>query len=80
MRANEKRKLIIKRITEAILGNGTGSYSFRDLLGKEGGDVIDPIAASTIDTITMPRSIGYDGQNLWVSEFKFANRILRFAK
>ena len=68
------------KVPEAILGNGTGSYSFRDLLGKEGGDVIDPIAASTKDTIAMLKAIGYDGKNLWVSEFKFANRILRFAK
>ena len=68
------------KVPEAILGNGTGSYSFRDLLGEEGGDVIEPIATSTKDTIAMLKAIGYDGKNLWVSEFKFANRILRFAK
>lgn len=64
-----------------ILGNGEGYYSSKKLYGDEGEEnLVDLIPVSNKNTIVMPKQIGYDGTNIWVSEFKFANRILRFAK
>lgn len=32
------------------------------------------------DTLFWPGAVAYDGSRLWVGEFKFSNRVLRFTR
>lgn len=63
----------------AVIGHGAHSYTFNDIIDN-GEEIYDTILASSKDTIVMPNTLMYDGVNLFVCEFKFGNRILRFAK
>ena len=60
-----------------ILGHGENVYDMDELIGTSGGHDIQE--ATFADTFYMPLYVAYDGHNLWVGEFKFSNRLLRFA-
>ena len=84
---SENRVIIWDNITDAttnkesstpvILGHGPNSYELDDLC--EGTFAYhDKIEAIYADTLFMPRYLAYDKSNLWVGEFKFSNRLLRY--
>ncbi len=64
--------------------NESSGYSEFDLLKAAGypetGDSNNcrPVRATNSDTMFMPRDLCFDGRNLWVGEFKFSGRLLRF--
>ncbi|MCQ2496705.1 MAG: hypothetical protein MJ131_08960 [Lachnospiraceae bacterium] len=65
-----------------ILGHGKEYYNVDDLILASGGTANAyryPIGHSTEDSLNMPRYIAFDGKNLWIGEFKFASRLVRFA-
>ncbi len=39
----------------------------------------DPIGVTGKDSLVMPTFLAYDGNYLWVGEFKFSSRLLRFS-
>ena len=47
------------------------------VLGQENFE--DNFAHATRDGLFMPGSLCFDGSYLWVGEFKFSNRLVRFA-
>lgn len=61
-----------------ILGHGISAYDNEDLNGhtKYDGHYYKDVASA--DALRMPKTLAYDGHNLWVGEFKFSNRLLRF--
>lgn len=61
-----------------ILGHGENAYDANDTIPGVNA-AHDMSEANFADTICMPKSLAYDGCNLWVGEFKFGNRMLRFA-
>lgn len=64
--------------TPTILGHGENAYDANDTIPGVNA-AHDMSEANFADTICMPKSLAYDGCNLWVGEFKFGNRMLRFA-
>ena len=61
-----------------MLGQGPSYYDTSEFTGEVSNhDVID---SNNKDTLAMPDSLAYDGTNLWVGEFKFSGRIMRFTK
>jgi len=68
----------INGITPIVIGHGEHMYDLDDMIGTYGyHDVQEAVFA---DTLSMPRYLAYDGKNLWVGEFKFSNRLLRYAR
>ena len=61
-----------------ILGNGANRYDKEDLNGHTKYDGHNGIKATYADTFRMPKTLAYDGSNLWIGEFKFSNRLLRY--
>ena len=59
-----------------VLGHGKNLYDLDELIGGTGAHDIQE--ATFEDTFFMPLYVAYDGYNLWVGEFKFSNRLLRF--
>ncbi|MFQ6129433.1 MAG: hypothetical protein ACE5OT_01315 [Candidatus Hadarchaeaceae archaeon] len=54
--------------------------------GRESPDIVlgqqnfdDTFAHTTKDGLYMPGTVSFDGSYLWVGEFKFSNRVLRFS-
>lgn len=60
------------RVQDAI--NGLPANAF---LGASNSS--DQRAGLAVDKLFMPGSVAFDGRNLWVGEFKFSTRILRFS-
>lgn len=61
-----------------ILGHGINSMDSEKLFDLSDSDTHKPIAAFTADTFNRPRSLAFSGNSLWVGEFKFGYRLLRF--
>ena len=69
----------VNKVTPVILGHGKNMYDFDDMMKDTSTygyhDVQEAVFA---DTLSMPRYLAYDGRNLWIGEFKFSNRLLRY--
>lgn len=68
---SNNRVQVWNRVEEAIGGQPANAY-----LGAT--SATDIRAGLAPDKLFMPGSLAYDGRNLWVGEFKFSTRILRF--
>ncbi|MBM3767969.1 MAG: hypothetical protein FJW32_21495 [Acidobacteria bacterium] len=66
------RVQVWNKIEDAINGQPASAY-----LGA--ADANDTRAGVAPGKLFMPGSLAFDGRNLWVGEFKFSTRILRFA-
>jgi len=66
------RVLIWKTISDALAGKPP-----EVVLGAR--DFVDTTPEIGIDKLFMPGSVSFDGRYLWVGEFKFSGRILRFS-
>ncbi|MDY4516110.1 MAG: hypothetical protein SPD93_06390 [Lachnospiraceae bacterium] len=60
----------------SIIGRGESEYDFDSQAGIYGYH--DRRLQTYKDSLAMPYYLTYDGTNLWVGEFKFSNRLLRF--
>jgi hypothetical protein len=69
---SNNRVHVWNRIEDALAGRDADAF-----LGARDGN--DRSAGTATDKMYMPGSLAYDGKNLWVGEFKFATRILRFS-
>ena len=61
-----------------ILGNGANRYDSEDMNGHTKYAAHNGIKAAYADTFRVPKTLAYDGNNLWIGEFKFSNRLLRY--
>jgi len=68
---NFNRVHIWKNIAEAISGKGA------DVVLGKGGPGVSPLQLK--DALFWPAGLAFDGSYLWVGEFKFGNRMLRFS-
>lgn len=68
----------INKANVTVLGHGINAYDAEDINGHTKYDGHTMKDATFADTLRMPKSIAYDGHNLWIGEFKFSNRLLRF--
>lgn len=66
------RVLIWNSISSAVAGGYPNI-----VLGAE--DFTDTLAEIGVDKLFMPAALSFDGEYLWVGEFKFSGRILRFS-
>ena len=66
------RVLIWNRVEEAI----SGKWPPDAVLGKPGLEDARPAIGRS--SLFFPGALSFDGNYLWVGEFKFSNRILRF--
>ena len=66
------RVLIWKRVEEAI----SGKWPPDAILGKPGLEDVRPAIGRK--SLFLPGALSFDGNYLWVGEFKFSNRLLRF--
>lgn len=66
------RVVVWNRVEDALAGRLPDAY-----LGA--ADPSDTRAGLSRTKLFMPGSLAYDGRNLWVGEFKFSSRILRFS-
>jgi hypothetical protein len=69
---SNNRVQVWNRVEDALAGLPANAF-----LGA--ADPADIRAGLTADKLFMPGSLAFDGRNLWVGEFKFSTRILRFA-
>lgn len=61
---------------ESIIGRSQREYDFDAMAGIY--NYHERRLATFDDALAMPYYLAYDGTNLWVGEFKFSNRLLRF--
>jgi hypothetical protein len=66
------RVLIWNSISDAVAGQTPNV-----VLGAE--DFNDTLAETGRDKLFMPAALSFDGSYLWVGEFKFSGRLLRFS-
>jgi hypothetical protein len=59
-----------------IIGHSEKSYDTNDLYGIY--DYHAPVGTLYNNTLYMPNKLCFDGKNLWVGEYKWSNRLLRF--
>ena len=69
---SNNRVVVWNRVQDAIDGKPADAF-----LGAADAD--DTRAGLGRNKLFMPGSLAYDGRNLWVGEFKFSTRILRFS-
>lgn len=60
----------------AIIGHSEKNYCTDDLYGIY--DYHYVVGAPYDNTLYMPKHLCYDGRNLWVGEYKWSNRLLRY--
>lgn len=60
----------------SIIGRGANEYDFDSQCGIY--NFHDRRLQTYKDSMAMPNYLAYDGTNLWVGEFKFSNRLLRY--
>ena len=59
-----------------ILGHSEKSYETDDVYGVY--DYHYAIGTLFDNTLYMPNKLCFDGNNLWIGEYKWSNRLLRF--
>ena len=70
--AGFNRVLVWNNISDAVNGNAP-----EVVLGEE--DLDDHVPETGVDKLFWPAAMSFDGDYLWVGEFKFSGRILRFS-
>ena len=69
-------KAIKKEEAFAIIGHSEKSYYTDDLYGVY--DYHTNVGTAYDNTLYMPNKLCFDGKNLWVGEYKWSNRLLRY--
>ena len=69
---SNNRVQVWNRVQDALDGRPADAF----LGGSDGNDIRAGLGA---DKLFMPGALAFDGSNLWVAEFKFSTRILRFS-
>lgn len=64
---------------DCVLGRGSSYYDSSMIPGCVSGKPADTIGVTGKDSLSMPTFLAYDGNYLWVGEYKFSSRLLRFS-
>ena len=76
---NDYKNAVSGSEPDCVLGRGSTYYDSSMLTGNIPGRPVDTIGVTGKDSLVMPTFLAYDGNYLWVGEFKFSSRLLRFS-